>query len=168
MAEKGIPGGHILSNTDALDVVSIGNSDKVVLVGAFTPFMRKLKEQGVKLKVIDKHRDSLKSEEFLFWTPPESATEVLPEADVAIITGSVLVEGGLDHLLEFCTGAREIILAGPTASPWPEPFFTRGITVVGGIRVLDSAKFMRLVAEGGSGYFFSGPAEKIAVVKDER
>ena len=37
-----------------------------------------------------------------------------------------------------------------------------------GIRVRDGAEFMRLVAEGGSGYFFSGPAEKITVVKAER
>ena len=91
-----------------------------------------------------------------------------PEADVAIITGSAMVEGGLDGLLELCKGAHEIVLAGPTASPWPEPFFARGVTVMGGIRVRESVAFMRLVAEGGSGYFFSGPAEKIAIVKDEK
>jgi uncharacterized protein (DUF4213/DUF364 family) len=74
----------------------------------------------------------------------------------------------MDELLELCKGARDIVLTGPTASPWPEPFFARGVTVLGGIKVHDGAKFIRLVAEGGSGYFFSGPAEKIAVVKDER
>ncbi len=30
----------------------------------------------------------------------------------------------------------------------------------------DLSNCLRLVAEGGSGYFFGGPAEKIAVVKD--
>ena len=87
---------------------------------------------------------------------------------MVIITGSALVEGGLDQLLELCAGVQEVVLAGPTASLWPEPFFTRGVTVMGGIRVRDGAEFMRLVAEGGSGYFFSGPAEKITVVKAER
>ncbi len=168
MAERGVPGGQILSDTDALDVIHISAGDKVVLVGAFIPFIRRLKDQGVKLRVIDKHRDALKGEELLFWAPPDSAAELLPEADVAIITGSALVEGGLDQLLELCAGAREVVLAGPTASPWPEPFFARGVTVLGGIRVHDGAEFMRLVAEGGSGYFFNGPAEKIAVVKAER
>ena len=165
MAEKGIPGGRLLSNTDALDVVRIENGDRVVLVGAFIPFIRKLKDQRVELKVIDKHRDALKGEELLLWASPDSAAELLRKADVAIITGSALVEGGMDYLLELCAGVRQIVLAGPTASPWPEPFFARGVTVLGGIRVHDGAKFMRLVAEGGSGYFFSGPAEKIAVVK---
>jgi uncharacterized protein (DUF4213/DUF364 family) len=168
MAERDVPGSHILSNTDALDVVHIGAGDRVVMVGAFIPFIRKLGEQGVTLMVIDKHRDALKGKELLFWTPPDSASEVLPKADVAIITGSALVEGGLDQLLNLCIDAREVVLAGPTASLWPAPFFDRGVTVMGGIRVQDGTEFMRLVAEGGSGYFFSGPAEKIAIVKGER
>ncbi len=166
MAEKSIPGGRILNNADALDVAHIGAGDKVVMVGAFIPFIKKLKER-VDLRVIDKHREALKGEELGLWTPPDSAGEVLPEADVAIITGSALVEGGLDQLLELCRGAHEIVLAGPTASLWPEPFFARGVTVMGGIRVRDGAELMRLVAEGGSGYFFEGPAEKIAVLKTE-
>lgn len=167
MAEKSIPGGRILNNADALDVARIDKGDKVVMVGAFIPFIKKLKEQAVKLRIIDKHREALKGEELSLWTPPDSAGEVLPEADVAIITGSALVEGGLDQLLELCRGAHEIVLAGPTASLWPEPFFARGVTVMGGIRVRDGAELMRLVAEGGSGYFFDGPAEKIAVLKTE-
>ncbi len=166
MAERGVPSGYsLISNADALDVMRINAEDKIVLVGAFVPFIRKLRDQRVKLKVIDKHRDALKGEELLFWMPPDSAAEVLPEADAVIITGSALVEGGLEQLLELCTGAREVVLAGPTASLWPEPFFARGVTAMGGIRVRDGAEFMRLVAEGGSGYFFSGPAEKIVVVK---
>jgi uncharacterized protein (DUF4213/DUF364 family) len=165
MSEKDIPGGRILGNTDALDVAHIGDGDRVVLVGAFTPFIRKLKGQRVKLRVIDKHRDALKGEELSLWASHESVAEVLPEADVAIITGSTMVEGGLDQLLELCTVAREVVLAGPTASSWPEPFFARGVSVLGGIRVRDSVEFMRLIAEGGSGYFFSGPAEKMAVVR---
>lgn len=131
MIEKVIPHGHVFSNTDALDVAHIGDGDKVVMVGAFIPFIRKLKGRRVNLKIIDKHQNALKGEELLFWSPPDSADEILPAADVAIITGSALVEGGLDQLLELCTGAREIVLAGPTASLWPEPFFARGVTVMG-------------------------------------
>jgi uncharacterized protein (DUF4213/DUF364 family) len=166
MAAKSIPGGRILDNADALDVAHIGAGDKVVMVGAFIPFIKKLKER-VDLRVIDKHREALKGEELGLWTSPDSAGEVLPEADVAIITGSALVEGGLDQLLELCRGAHEIVLAGPTASLWPEPFFARRVTIMGGIRVRDGAELMRLVAEGGSGYFFDGPAEKIAILKTE-
>ena len=165
MAECDIPGGHIVPNIDALDVAHITDGDKVVLVGAFIPFIKKLRGRSVELKVIDKHPNALKREELTLWVSPNSASEVLSEADVAIITGSALVEGGLEQLLELCRSSHDIVLTGPTASFWPIPFFIRGVTAMAGIRVRDGERFMRLVAEGGSGYFFSDTAEKIAAVK---
>lgn len=167
MDEKEIPGGSILTDTDAMDVANIREGDSVALVGAFVPFIKKLKGGKVDLRVIDKHRDALKGEDLRFWASPDEAAGVLSAADVAIITGSAMVEGGIDDLLSYCRKAREIVLAGPTASPWPEPFFARGVTVLGGITVRDGAEFMRLIMEGGSGYFFSGPAAKIAVVRSK-
>jgi hypothetical protein len=44
--------------------------------------------------------------------------------------------------------------------------FCRGVQVLGGMRVRDSAKMLRLVSEGGSGYFFETAAEKICVVQE--
>lgn len=119
-----------------------------------------------RLWVVDKHPDALKPDERPFWVAPEGAAEVLRQSSVVIITGSALVEGGLDSLLGQTATAREVVLAGPTASPWPSPFFERGVTVLGGIRVLDGPGMLRLVSEGGSGYFFDTVAEKVCVVRD--
>ena len=168
MSRKAIPEGEIITKADALDMVKIEAADKIVMVGAFIPFIQKLRKQGANLRIIDKHPESLKKDELSLWVSPDSIGEVLPQADIAIITGSALVEGGFDELLQLCSNAREIIMAGPTASLWPEPFFSRGVTVLGGIKVNNASGFMRLVAEGGSGYFFSGPAEKIAIIKTKR
>ena len=165
MDEKGIPNGRLMNDTDALDAICIEAGDKVVMVGAFVPFIKNLRERHIQLRVIDKHPDALKDDERSLWVPPDLVTRVLPEADVAIITGSAMVEGGLDELLDMCRNAREIVLAGPTASLWPEPFFARGVTVMGGIKVRDAAGLMHVVAEGGSGYFFNGPADKMAIVR---
>ncbi|MDP7370876.1 MAG: DUF364 domain-containing protein, partial [Nitrospinota bacterium] len=57
-----------------------------------------------------------------------------------------------------------VVLAGPTASPWPPPFFARGVHLLGGIRVLDGERILQIVSEGGSGYFFEDGAEKICMV----
>ncbi|HKZ15831.1 MAG TPA: DUF364 domain-containing protein, partial [Geobacteraceae bacterium] len=62
-----------------------------------------------------------------------------------------------------CTKAREVILAGPTASTWPEPFFRRGVTVLGGISINNPDRLLQIVSEGGSGYFFTGAAQKIVI-----
>jgi uncharacterized protein (DUF4213/DUF364 family) len=165
MQEHGPGGGRILRDTDALDVVDLKRGDKVAMVGAFTPFIRKLKNEVEELYIIDRHPQALKADERSLWHPPSAVGEILPRADIAIITGSAIVEGGMDELLSLCQQAREIVLAGPTASMWPQPFFHRGVTVMGGIAVHDADTLLQVVSEGGSGYFFTGPARKIAIVR---
>jgi uncharacterized protein (DUF4213/DUF364 family) len=136
------------------------------MVGAFVPFIKKLKGQVAGLRVVDKHKEALKADEAMFWRPPEMAMQTLSEASVVIITGSALVEGGLDSLLQAARNARSVVLAGPTASSWPPPFFARGVHVLGGVRVTEPAKLMQLVSEGGSGYFFDSAAEKVCIIRE--
>jgi len=162
----GTPGGHVERGLDALDAAEIRPHDQVVMVGAFTPFVKKLKGNVASLRVIDNHPESLKPEEIGIWCSPYKTAEVLAGANVVIISGSALVEGDLDALLLAATNARRVVLAGPTASPWPSTFFESGIDVLGGLRVLDAPKIMQIVAEGGSGYFFGEAAEKVCIVRD--
>ncbi|MDO8722378.1 MAG: DUF364 domain-containing protein [Syntrophales bacterium] len=165
MKEEEVKEGRIKKDADALDVVEIKEGDKVAMVGAFVPFIKKLKGRSGELYVIDKHPQALKAEERHMWRSPALVGDIMPRADIVVITGSSMVEGGLDELLSACTKAREIILAGPTASAWPEPFFKRGVTVMGGISIHDPDKLLQVVSEGGSGYFFTGPARKVAVIR---
>ena len=165
--EHGMPA-RVVKGADALDVIKIKAVDTIVMVGAFVPFIKKLKGRSNELLIIDKHPQALKEDERHLWRSPASIPEIMDRADVVIITGSSMVEGGLDELLSACTKAREIILAGPTASMWPEPFFKRGVTVMAGISVNDPDKLLQVVSEGGSGYFFTGPSRKIAIVREKR
>ena len=70
-----------------------------------------------------------------------------------------------EHTAPFDALARKIVLAGPTASPWPPPFFAHGIDVLGGIRVRGSERLLTLIGEDGSGYLFEDAAEKISIVR---
>ena len=166
VAEHGVPGGRLVSGMDALEAAAVGSEDRVAMVGGFVPFIKALKGRVQNLWVVDKHPEALKEDELPFWRSPEQAAETLGQASVVLITGSSLVEGGIDGLLAAASNARRIILAGPTASPWAPPFFEAGVHVLGGIRVLDGAKMLQVVAEGGSGYFFEDYAEKVSVVKE--
>ena len=168
MDRTGIPGGRLFPGMDALEAAEVRPDDRVAMVGAFIPFFKVLKGKVADLWVVDQHREALKPDELPFWRPPAEAERVLSQAGVVVITGSALVEGGIDGLLEAASEARRVVLAGPTASPWPPPFFERGVDVLGGIRVLDGPAMMRVVAEGGSGYFFGGKvAERICVVRQD-
>jgi len=166
LARHHLPGGRLLPGADALDVAGIIAEDRVAMVGAFVPFIKALKGQVADLCIVDKHRLALKADEIELWQPPEQATAVLARASVAIISGSALVEGGLDELLEAAGKCRKVVLAGPTASAWPPTFFARGVHVLGGIRVLNGHKMLQLVSEGGSGYFFTAAAEKICAIRE--
>ena len=166
LKEQGIKGACIMEGADALDVIAINPADTVAMVGSFVPFIKALKGTTKALYIIDKHPQALKEDERPFWRSPASAAETLSQANVVIITGSSMVEGGLDELLSASTKAREIVLAGPTASTWPDPFFKRGVTVMAGISVSDPDRLLQVVSEGGSGYFFTGFAQKTAIVRE--
>jgi uncharacterized protein (DUF4213/DUF364 family) len=162
----GVPQGRLVEDMDALHAAAVQPQDRVAMVGAFVPFIKVLKTQAAALWIVDKHRDALKPDELPFWRPPEQAEQVLSQADVVIITGSALVEGGMDELLAAARRARRVVVAGPTAPSWPPPFFARGVHVLGGIRVQDGDQILQVVSEGGSGAFFTPAAEKICLVRD--
>src|SRR5581483_3672073 len=94
MERDGAPGGRILPGVDALDAARIGPGDRVTMVGAFAPFIKKLKGRVARLRVVDKHPGALKADEREAWVAPEHAPAALAEASVVLITGSALVEGG--------------------------------------------------------------------------
>jgi uncharacterized protein (DUF4213/DUF364 family) len=81
--------------------------------------------------------------------PDTACEEIIPKANIVIITGSALANGTLDRLLQLSSRARTIALVGPTASCLPEPLFERGVNYVGGIRINDADKAMQVISEGG-------------------
>jgi uncharacterized protein (DUF4213/DUF364 family) len=166
MSRHGVPGGRLIAGMDALEAANVLANDRVAMVGGFIPFIKALKNQVAELWVVDKHREALKPDELPFWRPPEQALDVLAQASVVVITGSALVEGGIEELLEAAQGARRIVLAGPTASPWPPTFFKWGVDILGGVEVLDGSQILQVISEGGSGYFFQQEAQKVSLVRD--
>jgi uncharacterized protein (DUF4213/DUF364 family) len=166
MSRHGVPGGRLIAGMDALEAANVLANDRVAMVGGFIPFIKALKNQVAELWVVDKHREALKPDELPFWRPPEQALDVLAQASVVVITGSALVEGGIEELLEAAQGARRIVLAGPTASPWPPTFFKWGVDILGGVEVLDGSQILQVISEGGSGYFFQQEAQKLSLVRD--
>jgi uncharacterized protein (DUF4213/DUF364 family) len=165
LARQEIPQAVILPGVDALDAANIQPEDRVVLVGAFVPFIKKLRHYAAALWVIDKHPEALRPDERYLWHPPEDAPELFSKASVVIMTGSTLVEGGTDDLLQYVRRPCRVVMAGPTASPWPPTFFAHGVDVLAGIRVTDGPSLLDTVSQGGSGYFFGRCAEKIAIVR---
>ena len=162
VARVGLPG-RLVPGMDALAAAGIRSEDRIGMVGAFVPFINKLKGQVADLQIIDKHTQALQADDLSLWRPEDQAKHVLSHADVVIITGSALVEGGLDELLDAAKPARRVVFVGPTASGWAATFFTRGVDVMAGIQVHDTAKLLQIVSEGGSDAF-KPAAEKVCIL----
>ena len=149
---------------NALDLVKITGEDTVAMVGAFPPFIKRIREITNKLFVIEKNPRVAGKGDMIEIESEARLREIIPQANIIVITGVTLVNHTLGSILDLSKKASEIVIVGPTASVYPEPLFARGVTVMGGVRIVDAAKMIHLIGEAGSGYdFFENCAEKIVI-----
>jgi uncharacterized protein len=166
-AESGaLPETEVLRDMDAFDAAEIDPTEKVVVVGAFAPFLRSLRQIGADYLVLEKDPATLKPVEMPFFRPAELAPEVIPQADVLLITGTTLINESLDRLLALAKPTARIAIVGPTVTMMPDAFFRRGCDILGGVEITDPDAFLDVISEGGSGYhFFGKSARKIVLTR---
>jgi uncharacterized protein (DUF4213/DUF364 family) len=151
---------------DAFEATDIRPGDKVVVVGAFVPFLKALKARHQPFLVLEQDPATLKPEEMPFFRPAEQAGEVVPEADVLLITGTTLLNDTLEDLLGLARPTARITVVGPTVGLIPDAFLSRGAAVLGSVRIVAPDEFLDILAEGGSGYHFLGrSAQKVVLVR---
>lgn len=151
---------------DAFDATEIRPGDKVVVVGAFVPFLRELKRRRQPFLVLEQDPATLKAEELPFFRPAEQADSVVPEADVLLITGTTLINDTLEGLLSLAKSSARVTMVGPTVTLLPDAFLNRGGDILGTVRITAPEEFLDVLAEGGSGYHFLGrSAEKVVLVR---
>jgi uncharacterized protein (DUF4213/DUF364 family) len=157
---------QLTADVDAFDATEIRGGDQVVVVGAFVPFLKELKRRGHAYLVLEQDPETLKPDELPFFRPAEQAGEIVPRADVLLITGSTLVNATLENLLALARPKTRVTLVGPTVGMLPDAFLARGADVLGCVRITDPDAFLDLLAEGGSGYhFFGRSAQKIVLAR---
>jgi uncharacterized protein (DUF4213/DUF364 family) len=151
---------------DAFDAAEIRPGERVVVVGAFVPFLRELKRRRQPYLVLEQDPATLKPDELPFFRPAEAAPEVVPEADVLLVTGTTLLNDTLEHLLGLAGPSCRVTMVGPTVGLLPDAFLRRGADILGSVRITDPDAFLDMLAEGGSGYHFLGrSAQKVVLVR---
>jgi uncharacterized protein len=160
------PQSELRLGIDAFDATEMRPGDKVVVVGAFVPFLRELKRRRQPFLVLEQDPATLKAEELPFFRPANEAPTVVPEADVLLITGTTLINDTLEGLLGLAKPAARVTMVGPTVSLLPDAFLRRGADVLGTVRITAPDEFLETLAEGGSGYHFLGrSAQKVVLVR---
>src|ERR1700723_1240526 len=157
---------ELLRGIDAFDANSFAPHDQTVVVGAFVPFLKELKRRKQPFLVLEKDPDTLKAEEMPFFRPAETAREVVPQADVLLVTGTTLLNDTLEDLLSWARPDARVTVVGPTVGLRPDAFLQRGADILGGVKITQPDEFLDLLAEGGSGYhFFGRVAEKVVLAR---
>jgi uncharacterized protein (DUF4213/DUF364 family) len=160
------PDVELQHGVDAFDATDIRHGDNVVVVGAFVPFLKELKRRGQAFLILEQDPATLKADELPFFRPAEQAAEILPNADVVLITGSTLVNNTLEHLLALARPEARVTVVGPTVGMLPDAFLARGADILGCVRITEPDAFLDLLAEGGSGYhFFGRSAQKLVLAR---
>jgi len=157
---------ELLTGADAFDATAIVAGERVVLVGAFIPFLKELKRRQQPYLVLERGTAMLKPEELPFYRPAELAAEIVPAADVLLISGSTLLTDTLESLLAQARPGSRVTVVGPTVGLLPDPFLARGADILGSVRITRPDEFLDLLAEGGSAPHFLGrSAEKIVLAR---
>jgi len=73
--------------------------------------------------------------------PADENKEVLADADVAIITGSTLVNGTFEEVVSYAKNARIRALYGSSAQLLPDVLFENGINIAMSVAISDPLKF---------------------------
>ncbi len=131
--------------------------DVVAVVGNMVPMVEKLGAKAKKIYVLERTLE-LRDDRTL---PDTAAEEVIPECDVVLITGTSIVNGTVDRLLELSKNAREVALVGPTAGILPTVLFEHGVTAVATVKVMDAERVMRNISEGGGAPLFANAVELV-------
>lgn len=159
---EGCEGYEIIPGKDAVEEVDFSQARGPVVVGAFTPYIRQLKALGKDFVILEKSQATLKNDELRYYRPADAAEEVLSASDVVIITGTCIVNHTVDELLSYIPERGYVVISGPTASMVPLAFFKRGVNLMGGIRIEDADRALRILSEAGSGYhLLEDVAEKV-------
>ncbi|MEM2900346.1 MAG: DUF364 domain-containing protein, partial [Thermoplasmata archaeon] len=128
----------------------------ICIIGRF-PFNDEMKKIAKKTYVLE--FDPLPGE-----LPSEACDDVVPKADMNIITATTLINGTIDHLLEISSGKN--IVLGPS-TPMHPILFDHGIDVLAGIRVVDKMLLQRAIVQGVKKFKQLGGTKPITLYKSE-
>ncbi len=127
---------------NAADVIAEhGAGKKVAVVGHF-PFVPRLREIADTLWVLELNPGTGD-------LPAEEASQVLPRSDVVALTGTSLLNGTFDGLVDLCRPDAYVIVLGAT-TPVSPAFFTVGVDAVSGTRIVDPASALTAVSQGAT------------------
>ncbi len=142
-AQRGVGMAVITAATRALDLpdeptaatpfgLQVRPADKVGMIGYIPPVAEQLANLKAQVYIFDKGLTLNGGEGAAEVMEMSRQPEILPLCDLMIISGTTLINGSIDHLLDLCRKAREIILVGSSTPMLTEAFRGTAVTALAG------------------------------------
>lgn len=141
------------ASTDSVGGLSPQPGETIGMVGHFTPLIPRLTAAGARVRVIELRPDWVGERDGVRVTLDPSE---LAGCQKVLLTGTVVMNGTLEGLLQHTRGARQRVLIGPSVGGPPDPLFACGLTRLGGTWVLDGPACVQALRAGCS----FGPATR--------
>lgn len=146
---------------NSLGDITLAGSDHLGMIGFFPPLVRQVQALGCQLTVIELDQAMVLRQQARF--PSVDITldrQRLASCNKIVGTSTMLLNDTLDAMLAAAPGATQFAVIGPSAGLWPDALFERGITLMGGTRIVDGPGFRAAMASGAS---WSTSARKFAI-----
>ncbi|MHA1894013.1 MAG: Rossmann-like domain-containing protein [Candidatus Helarchaeota archaeon] len=149
-----------------IDIISYMNfqeSDKCGMVGNIEPIVNQIHNKVRKLVIIE---DNVRR-----WKVPENVeifqdSSHLGNINKLILSGSSILFNDFDNILNRYKNIEKIAIIGPSMGAIPEPFFENGVSVIGGIKILNPQLLHQRVMEGGGMPNFKGCYRKYLIINE--
>jgi uncharacterized protein (DUF4213/DUF364 family) len=129
----------------------------IAIVGHF-PFVDKVRTLAKELWVLEQNPRPGD-------IPAEESAPFLGKAEIIAITGSAVVNGSMESVLEMCNPKATIMVLGPS-TPLSAVLFKHNVSILSGAQVVDEEKAMLTVEQGGSYSQILG-VKRITIFKKE-
>ena len=132
-----------LSDEEAISLLGIGPDDHVVMVGYFAPVLKRIRDTGCTLDIVE--LNSFKPGVL----NAQQGKEALAQCDVAIITATTIINDTCEQVLGALKKNRAALMLGPSTPVCPEVFAGSRISQLSGAFVTDPEPLKVVLSEGG-------------------
>jgi uncharacterized protein (DUF4213/DUF364 family) len=156
---------QMVKDADGFDLLNIQPYETVSLIGAFGPYIKRLKTMGNPFFIIEKNPQTLRIDEMKYFKPESEMRDALEKSSVVIMTGTAIVNHTIDHILSLLRNGIRAGIIGPTASMIPDAFFRKGVKIMAGVQISNPDLMMKILKQGGSAYhLLKECSEKIVLI----
>lgn len=125
--------------TNSLGSLELAAGDRLGMIGFFPPLVRRVREMGIALTVVELRADLVREEPGFSVTLDPAR---LAACNKIVSTSTILLNDTLDGILARARHAEVFAVIGPSAGCFPDPLFARGVTTLGGHWVTQPDTFM--------------------------